>query len=852
MQNVLLLRAFFAMLAGVLAAPLLGVQGWQPWLLVCAVVVLVSALAWLVITARRDDAACGPEILLLCACGLLGVLTGTAPARTNALPQRCGVELTAQLADAVEWQGSPGMLQQPARLYAACMADVINATFHGGTGTAAGERVRLVLESDMPIALARGDVVCVSGLWRRIPAATNPGQFDAAAHFERVGVWYRVTARDGALRWWTPPNLSYRLRVLRRLDAARMACARALHAVGGLDTEAALLRQMMLGTREVLPEEAVLTFERTSTFHIIAISGLNLGIVGGLWYGIAWLCGVPWRWRGVAVLPLLWTYALMVGLSVSVVRATLMFTLFAAAPLVRRMHNAAHTLLVAAFLYVVLVPGQATALGTQLTFLSVLALIAGMPPLDRLVLRWRWVRGPTVYDLAHRHLRWLHVTLHYFVRIACGTVAVWALTWPIIVTKSNIVVPCSWLANLAVVPLLSVVLALCFIALLAAAVSAALAACVQLVNLALLHGMLAYLDGVSRIPWSYVAIRSLTPAALICYYVSLIVTWWWLRQTTGMTPGTPRTRRAVLAGIAVAWLIFGMVLTRDARVPRALRIVTLDVGLGDATAVHGRHGETLIIDGGVRHPLWSAGARVVVPYLRAMGVNTLDAMVCTHFDRDHCGGLYDVLELVRVRTVLAPPVLGPAPPADELRALAAVRGAAWRTMHAGDTAVWRSITVRALSPPAAITGMTAHALARHDNTWSLVLRISSGARAYLATGDATLLSEALQLHAGAALCSDVLKLGHHGSAGSSGSRYLAAVQPAAALLSVGRNSFGLPAPAVLDRMRAAGVPVLRTDQAGAVLVELWPDTLRLYTFLEPCTNSNANILTKSKASLTTL
>ena len=98
-----------------------------------------------------------------------------------------------------------------------------------------------------------------------------------------------------------------------------------------------------------------------------------------------------------------------------------------------------------------------------------------------------------------------------------------------------------------------------------------------------------------------------------------------------------------------------------------------------------------------------------------------------------------------------------------------------------------------------------------------------------------LLSEALQLHAGYAVRSDVLKLAHHGSASSSSPQYLAAVQPALATLSVGRNGFGLPAYAVLDRLRAAGIPLLRTDQSGAILVELRPRTISMYTFDGQCT-----------------
>jgi competence protein ComEC len=558
------------------------------------------------------------------------------------------------------------------------------------------------------------------------------------------------------------------------------------------------------------------------------------------------MAGVPGRYRAAGVLPMLWVYALMVGLRPSVVRAMLMFTGLACAPLAGRPRCAATVLLACAGCYLVYAPGAYASMGTLLTFVSVCSLLGGAPVLDRVLQQAGLVRDPAVYDFEHRHQRYLRIVMRYLLHIACGTGAIWLLTWPITLTRSNLVTPGAWLVNLMIIPLLSVVLGLGFAAALCGLAVTWLGNALLACALELLHILVGIMELVARMPGSFFALRCLTPWRLFCYYGALVLTWVWARQRVAQ-PGrvVPRVR-LLGAAACVLWLLFARPGLSPQPRADAARVVALDVGLGDAAVIHGPGGETLVIDGGSRFGPWSQGSRVVVPYLRHAGIHSLDAVVCSHFDRDHCGGLLDVLETVRVKAFCAPPRLGQDAFAERLQATAAARGVPWLTWCAGHTQQIGSLVMIVTHPPATITNFPSAAAAWGDNMWSLVLRLESGRHTVLFTGDATRGAEALQHAAGWRGAVDVLKVGHHGSATSTGRRLLDTIRPALSVISVGANHKTLPARRVVERLARRGIPIARTDRGGALELVLGPDSIAVSTFTsmpdtheQECTKQNA-------------
>ncbi|MBV8031006.1 MAG: DNA internalization-related competence protein ComEC/Rec2, partial [Betaproteobacteria bacterium] len=234
-------------------------------------------------------------------------------------------------------------------------------------------------------------------------------------------------------------------------------------------------------------------------------------------------------------------------------------------------------------------------------------------------------------------------------------------------------------------------------------------------------------------------------------------------------------------------------------------ITTLDVGQGLAVLVRTQH-RTLVYDAGPAFgPEADSGGRIILPALRAAGVERIDLLVLTHEDLDHIGGAVTILESLpvdRLASSLAPehPVHALAPQ--------------WSPCTAGSAWEWDDVRFRFLSPDPAMR------IARRNDS-SCVLRVETAGGAMLLTGDIEKPAEAYLLGAPAVLKSDVLLVPHHGSRTSSTSEFISAVAPRWAVVPVGYlNRFGHPNADVLARYRSAGIELLRTDRQGAVHVIL--------------------------------
>ncbi len=826
-----LLHLLLAVIAGIIASPLIGSV--MPVTLVVAWGVWLATAVVLYVTAVRGGNTEPPFVICITAGGmLLGYTLLREPPCTRPLPDDTTAYVEGRVAEAVEWRQSDVIFDARTNVYGAFTLHDVRVRFPGKRFRAIAEPIRCTLVSAKPVPLQRGDSIGVEADWQRYRPPGNPGQFDVAAYYRAEGIRYKITAKSGLLRWRPPVNPSYALRLRRSLDRLRERFARVLFAEGAFRSESIIARRMLLGVRDPLPNDMVELFACTGTFHIIAISGLHIGIVWGFWWGVTWLTGMPGRVRGTVILPVMWLYACMVGFRASVIRAMLMFSMLALAPLCRRPNRAAPALIAAAMVYTIGWPRQVQETGTLLTYLSVVALMAGAPLIDRVFCRFAWYRGPAVYDLEHRHYRFAHNAVRYVLRIVGTSCAIWMVTWPVTVTRNHLLTPASLCANILLIPAAGVVLILGFLTLMVSLVSETAAHILNYGTLAFLKLILLYLSAMAKLPFGYFSMSALTTGALFWYYCALGISYYWGRSRwCSPKPVLMRTRVVGICALT-AWCFFGGSVMRSKTGPEPLKLVVLDVGLGDAAVIHGPDGAAILVDGGVSFGPWSQGVRTVIPYLRAAGVNSLDAVICSHFDRDHAGGLIDVLRIFKVKAVYAPPVCEANPIADQLQACARSRNITWHTWYAGESNIWDGLALSALHPPAAITNWIDEARAWGDNTWSLVLRADWHGRSFLLTGDATVASEAMQNHCRESMQSDIIKLGHHGSASSSSGRYLDRVQPLSAVLSVGPNQFGLPTDVVLRRLEVRHIPVMRTDWHGAVQYEITSNRITISTYRE--------------------
>ena len=253
----------------------------------------------------------------------------------------------------------------------------------------------------------------------------------------------------------------------------------------------------------------------------------------------------------------------------------------------------------------------------------------------------------------------------------------------------------------------------------------------------------------------------------------------------------------------------------------------LNVGQGDAALIRTPAGRWILVDAGPAGsptmgtgagPDRDAGRDVVLPFLVRRGVRRLAAFVLSHAHLDHGGGAPAVLAEIPAELILEPAEPVVEPRYLELLQLAADRGMRWQPARAGDSLVVDGVQLRVLHPDTAWSGWRSDL---NDDSVVLLVRFESF-QAVLA-GDLGVRAESLL--AGRVGTIDLLKVGHHGSAGSTGVPWLAELSPRAAVISVGANRYGHPAPAALARLADAGAEVWRTDRDGTISVTVEDTTM---------------------------
>jgi competence protein ComEC len=528
-----------------------------------------------------------------------------------------------------------------------------------------------------------------------------------------------------------------------------------------------LARALLLGDGNALPPAQREAMRRVGLAHLVAVSGLNVGMVATLFFVL--LLRAPRGIRLVGTMAGVLGYALLVGPLPSLLRALLMAAAVLGALLLKRLPAAFNGLAVSCLLLVLLDPSWVEDLGFQLSVAATGGLLALSAPL-------------------RHYLRPVGV----FATPLAVTLAAQLATLPWSLAAFGRLTPISPLANLIAIPWSGLAL---MAALAWAAVRLAIgeAADVVLPLLDLLAAPLAWLEHLAASRW---------------------ITWpqqapWWCAWAITLLLATcvllprPRWSLALRAAIAIALVLHSL----PAAPPPAPELVMLDVGQGDAILLRDGDATLLVDGGGWRRP--GFGGRVLLPALTALGVRQLDVLAVTHPDSDHCGGAADLLRELPVGQVWAPSGVAGTPCGENLK----VGNTPYRALAAGDAARLAGWRLRVLSPEREGEG--------GDNHRSLVLLAEAAGYRALLTGDLDAAGEAALLRRWGAnnLRSDLLKVAHHGSASSTITPFLRAANPRLAVISAGAgNAYGHPSPKVLAILAREHVPTLRTDRDGMIRV----------------------------------
>lgn len=242
------------------------------------------------------------------------------------------------------------------------------------------------------------------------------------------------------------------------------------------------------------------------------------------------------------------------------------------------------------------------------------------------------------------------------------------------------------------------------------------------------------------------------------------------------------------------------------------QVAFLNVGQGDAILIRTKEGQNILVDGG-------RGGSVVAALDRELPLwdRKIDLLINTHPDEDHLGGLVDVLTRFEVGEVAISPVFKEASNQVAAKFLELVESKGtplFMLTTKSKVALTGNAALAVLNP-------VAGSVSTDLNENSIVCRVSIGSVDFLLTGDAGFATEErLTSSAPELLNSEFLKVAHHGSKYATSAAFLKLVQPQAAVVSVGKNNYGHPDPALLTRLAQSGAKVLRTDELGNIVVEV--------------------------------
>ena len=695
-------------------------------------------------------------------------------------------------------------------------------------------KAKFLIRFQQLVPLRYGKHLTLTGVLRQPQAKRNPGGFDYRAYLTRQDVVGIIDAKGffhiGEQRGFPP---------LRWIEALRIRTERMIDAIyTGTETEtpssepslhAQLLKGILLGKRSEVPTETLDLFRNSGTFHVLAVSGLHVGLIAMFCYfGFS---RFPFPQKVVCLLTILavLVYACLIGFRPSVFRASLMTILFLCAMLIDRDADLFNLLAFAALVLLLLNPQQLWDVGFQLSFAAVASIVYFVPKMEKPLRRWWEGSEDSPADSSDSILtRFRNTAVKWLMLSYLVTFAAQIGTGPLIAYHFFRTYPLGIIVGPFAVGLVSLIVAVGMASVCVGFLWIPLAKLLGLLNHAIISIFL-WLVGVFGQTWSVMKITPPTLGLFVLYIaICLGITYW--RNVYR------QWRIASLIGLSVIaiWVWDAAFHERG----RLLEVVTLDVGQGDAAIVRFPDNRTMLVDGGIRRSYYDeqkrrqvdydVGKRIIEPYLDFHGIRELDMVVLTHPDIDHGGGLGYILRHFKVARVLG---ISDIPLTSQthqrLHEIVKMCNIPYSFPSAGEIELTATATLNLLHP---INAASTNLLDKDTNDDSLVMKITYGRIDVLFTGDIGKKAESRLIASGQELRSEILKVPHHGSRTSSSAPFLDAVQPRYAIFSLGqRNRYQFPHPDVVERYQARGVVLLRTDEAGAITLRTdgtrgWIDT----------------------------
>jgi competence protein ComEC len=636
---------------------------------------------------------------------------------------------------------------------------------------------------DTDIAVELGDKIEITGTIIPISEARNPTSFSYKEFLAnrdintqvRVDSVLSISNEISPFSW-----ISIRRKALKLVDQ-------------NFDSETApIAKALLLGYKNELEGETKKAFARSGLSHIMAVSGLHVGLIIAPFWVI-----IPFFWTkkhgtivGLCILIIILIfYAGLTGFSVSVLRASVMAVLLTYGKLFSKSSDSINLMGFAALVILLFDPGQLFEIGFQLSFSAVLIILLVLPVIQNRIPYWvriKWYGTPIMVIIISLVVQFglYPLQAYYFGEV-------------------SIISP---IANALFVPFLGIIVPLSLIALIISILLPFVGFIVNYPSLVFLELLNEFVSFSSSLSWAWVKTTSPTFWEFLFWtsFVLMVGSW-----------RNPNIRwKLVTASLFTLFLVqLNHFISKSEN--QKMTVIVFDVGQGDATFIKTPNGKNILIDAGVWSPGSNSGSQVLLPYFKENNIQKLDAVFLSHPHADHIGGIVDLIREIEIDTIYNSGFEYESNLYHNYIKLAKSSKIPVVSLKAGaQINLDKSLLILALGPEKGKFN-------NDPNQHSLVLNLIYGENEFLFTGDAGEDQERrLVENYENLLDTDFLKVGHHGSKTSSELFFLRKVTPEIAVVSVAeRNRFGHPNPEAVERLESTRSKIYYTSKEKALIFE---------------------------------
>lgn len=661
-----------------------------------------------------------------------------------------------------------------------------------------------------------GNIIKVRGKLRQFEEAANKGNFDSRKYYLSLGFYGKIEA--GTIE---VINSDYsgirqglyelRMEIIERLEKL---CSDNNGIFSIINNKNGIIGAIILGDKTDLDSDIKELYSVSGIAHILAISGLHISFIGMAIYRL-----LRRRFRflfsAAVSIPVVLSFGIMSGFGISTIRAIIMFILKIIGEVLGRKYDAITAISLAGLVLLVQNPFVVCNSGFQMSFGAIIAIVLILPIVEEIL-----------------------NTDNKIIKVISANFTISLVMNPILAWNYYELPTFSFLLNIVVVPLMSVVIVSSIVGIFCSCIMFGFGKVVIFPGCGILELYTFLCNIINKSSVASIVVGQPKVTIIIVYYAILLVVLFGLKNIRTKYTRAEKERNIIKKET-------GLVLEKKAKKERRIKgqnvklrlacivgflllncliyyipnpgfyITFIDVGQGDGILIHGDNGTKVMVDGGSTSEKQVA-KNCIVSYLKAEGIGTIDYSIITHTDKDHISGILEILEnnnsnRIRIKNLVMPDINMKDDTYNELIEKAKLKKINVLYIKKGDTLSLGKTKIKCIYPETTTT-------ASDKNDYCTVLSVKNKTSKILLTGD---ISKEIEEKIKDDIEENytVLKVAHHGSNYSSSEKFLKKVNPKYSIISVGKNnSYGHPGNETMERLRKQGGVIYRTDEKGGITI----------------------------------